>query len=197
MHRVALLKHGDAFLLHIPCASKFRNIEWFVSNVLPLAKQVPPYLCRLVQTRFLPMKCSKYITVTSFAVLNQHSLGTEFFFKVSSKYYTVEGMLSQRLIQQVEQERKWEIYRVLLILEGALPTSERMIRQLSLCGLRFHRMDFILFILLQINIYSATQSTDIPSHLHLNDTFHFSKHFHICYFIFSSLYNGWVCIRYG
>ena len=38
-------------------------------------------LHRLVGTRYLSMKCSKYIFVTSFAVLNQHSLGTEFSWK--------------------------------------------------------------------------------------------------------------------
>lgn len=69
------------FAPHVMCFQSQRHIQWFVSNVFPLAKQVPPYLCRLGQTRFLPMKCSKYISVTSFAMLNQHSLGTEFSWK--------------------------------------------------------------------------------------------------------------------
>lgn len=51
-------------------------------------------------------------------------------------------MLSQRLIQQVEQERNWEIYRVLLMLEEAQLMDKGMIMQVSLS---FQRMNVSLF----------------------------------------------------
>lgn len=48
------------------------------------------------------------------------------FFKISSKYYTLEGMLAQRLIQQVELKGNLEIYSVLSMLEVAQLMDKRM-----------------------------------------------------------------------
>lgn len=167
--------------------------------MLSLAKQVPPYMCRVGQTRFRPMKCSKYISVTSFNVLNQHSLDIVFL-KVSSKYYTLEGLLSQRLIQQEGQERKWDIYRVISVLEGALLMDKRMITPVRLCGLSFQKMNLVSSFCLKLTLcglvmYSVNHSIASPYHLHLNDTFHFSKHFHICNFIYSSYKLGMKKVR--
>lgn len=77
--------------------------------------------------------------------------GHRVFLKVSSKYYTLEGILSQRLIQQVEQERRWEIYGVLSMLEGALLTDKSIVMQVSPYGLSFQRMNPSLFILFGSN----------------------------------------------
>lgn len=81
--------------------------------------------------------------------------GHRVFLEVSSKYYTLEGILSQRLIQQVEQEGKWEIYRVLSVLEGTLLTDKGMIMQVSLRGLSFQRRNLSLFILFEINTFRS------------------------------------------
>lgn len=77
--------------------------------------------------------------------------GHRVFLKVSSKYYTLEGIFSQKLIQQVEQERKADLYKVISMLEGALLRDKRMIMQVRLCGLSFQRMNLSLFILFDIN----------------------------------------------
>lgn len=68
--------------------------------------------------------------------------GHKIFFKVSSKYYTLEGMLAQRLIQQVELKGNLEIYSVLSVLELAQLMDIRMIMQVKL---NVQRMNLTLY----------------------------------------------------
>lgn len=116
--------------------------------------------------------------------------GHRVFLKVSSKYYTLEGILSQRLIQQVEQEGKWEIYRVLSLLEGALLMDKRMIMQVSLCSLSFQRMNLSLstvkLSLYSLVIHSVVHNRGFLSQHAFEWFYLLSKYFPICLLICSA-----------
>ena len=117
--------------------------------MLPLAKQVPPYSCRLGRTRYLPMKCSKYISVTSFAVLNQHSLGTAFSWKFLQNIIHWRGYFHKGWFSKWSKrgsERFIGSFQCWTLL-----TEKRMIMQVSRCGLNFQRMNLSLFISFEIN----------------------------------------------
>ena len=107
MYRLVPLKYGDAFktwwCLLFPRAMCFQMQKTYIvicKQYASFSQTVTFLLCRLGGTGYLSMKCSKYIFVTSFVVLNQHSLGTEFSWKflqniIHWRGYFQKGWLSK------------------------------------------------------------------------------------------------------
>lgn len=158
--------------------------------MFPLAKQVPPYSCRLGQTRFLPMKCSKYISVTSFAVLNQHSLGIKFYWKFLQNITHWRGYFHKGWVSKQNKRGSERFIGLFQCWKKPCWQTRGWLCKLGYVGWASREWASVSSFCLKLTLcslvmYVTTHSTGSPSHLHLNDTFHFSKHFHICHFIFS------------